>query len=523
MAMWEEVAIAAKEGRRELVLTGKAVQERVGKDGLDQKIFSLKLLNFLEVSHAGLVSLPVEVANLTNLTSLVLKGNQMNSLPPLDSLTSLKLLDVSLNQLTTLPDMSSLASLETLNLSLNKLDGELGPDAKLQGCTKLAVLEVTGNSLIGLGELQDSKMEYLAVVAASKNSISSLSPSVSSNWPALKKLDLASNRLSEVPGELGDCIKLKELSLVENPLSDTRLKKMAAQKGTKSVLDYIRANCPKAGGGGGGGGGKGGKGKGKKGKGKSRASPEPEDKEVDQVGDILTVMTLSGEYPDIAASSASKEVRPYIVFCYVVNVDLCGDNLKQFISLQTKLHKSVCDNRNVATIATHDFSKVVGPLEYTAREPGDLSITPLSSSSPVKADRLVDNLKNEAEALRKEKKRSQVSGLHHYLHLLDSWSVYPCLTDSGGERVISFPPVTNSGDTKISQDTKTLLVEVTSSGKLADCKLVLDTLLREMVPLQGGKLQVVQGRVVGEEGELKVTYPSKTDLVDLAGVTVVRE
>ena len=66
-----------------------------------------------------------------------------------------------------------------------------------------------------------------------------------------------------------------------------------------------------------------------------------------------------------------------------------------------RLHKSVCDNRNVATIATHDFSKVsyqihskvvskflsiqvVGPLEYTAREPGDLSITPLSSSSPVK-------------------------------------------------------------------------------------------------------------------------------------------
>merc|ERR1712013_41727 len=90
-----------------------------------------------------------------------------------------------------------------------------------------------------------------------------------------------------VPGELGDCIKLKELSLVENPLSDTRLKKMAAQKGTKSVLDYIRANCPKAGGEGGGGGGKGGKGKGKKGKGKNRASPEPEDKEVDRLVDNL--------------------------------------------------------------------------------------------------------------------------------------------------------------------------------------------------------------------------------------------
>ena len=69
---------------------------------------------------------------------------------------------------------------------------------------------------------------------------------ISFYFPALKKLDLASNQLKEVlgivklylavlpqlkkllwpidqvPGELGDCAKLKELSLVENPLSDTR-------------------------------------------------------------------------------------------------------------------------------------------------------------------------------------------------------------------------------------------------------------------------------------------------------------
>ena len=66
----------------------------------------------------------------------------------------LKLLDVSLNQLATLPDMSPLTSLETLNLSLNQLSGELEPGCKLQSCSKLAVLEVTGNSLAGLGELQ---------------------------------------------------------------------------------------------------------------------------------------------------------------------------------------------------------------------------------------------------------------------------------------------------------------------------------------------------------------------------------
>ena len=66
--------------------------------------------------------------------------------------------------------------------------------------------------------LQDSKMEFLAAVVANKNQISALSPLVGSNWPgivvyvlssfictyfvfaALKKLDLTSNQLKEVPG-----------------------------------------------------------------------------------------------------------------------------------------------------------------------------------------------------------------------------------------------------------------------------------------------------------------------------------
>ena len=106
-----------------------------------------------------------------------------------------------------------------------------------------------------------------------------------------------------------------------------------------------------------------------------------------------------------------------------------------------RLHKSVCDNRNVATIATHDFSKVYhqnalwglisfnsgswASRVYSSRAWWPLYNPPLFVLSSqglnkaalevqgnfglYQADRLVDNLKNEAEALRKEKKRSQVS------------------------------------------------------------------------------------------------------------------
>ena len=68
-------------------------------------------------------------------------------------------------------------------------------------------------------------------------------------------------------------------------------------------------------------------------------------------------------------------------------------------------------------------------------------------------------LRSEAEALRKEKKRNSVTGLHQYLHILDRWPVFPCLMD--GDTVISFPPVTNSANSRISETTRTLLVEVT--------------------------------------------------------------
>ena len=57
---------------------------------------------------------------------------------------------------------------------------------------------------------------------------------------------------------------------------------------------------------------------------------------------------------------APRQIRPYIVCCYVTNLDLTGDNLKKFLSVQTKLHKGVCQNRTHATIASHDRAKIKG-------------------------------------------------------------------------------------------------------------------------------------------------------------------
>lgn len=76
--------------------------------------------------------------------------------------------------------------------------------------------------------------------------------------------------------------------------------------------------------------------------------------------------------------------------------------------------------------------------------------------------------------------------MHQYLNLLKDQDLYACLQDSGG-RVISFPPITNSECSKVSEATADVLVEVTSGSKLAHAKAAADALLREMLLAGLGK------------------------------------
>lgn len=112
-------------------------------------------------------------------------------------------------------------------------------------------------------------------------------------------------------------------------------------------------------------------------------------------------------------------------------------------------------------------------------------------------------------------------GIHQYLSLLDDLDVFPSLRDSSG-RVISLPPITNSNLTKISQETRDIFVEVTSGKKLQVAKTVADQIIQDSLLLLGrdedttpdlSTLAIEQVKVVDRQGNLKVVYPSKTDLL----------
>ncbi|MCJ8734797.1 hypothetical protein PDJAM_G00239460 [Pangasius djambal] len=558
LAVWPEIEKVEKENRRELVLQGGAVDEKIKTSGgIHPRLYSLNLLNYLEISQCpSLHELHETIKKLSHLQSLILCRNKISSVPrSIGELKWLKVLDLSVNELQALPEeICSLSELTTLNVSCNSIAAL--PDG-LSRCTKLCSINVGKNALVCLPEdLFSPKLELLNTVIASENIIEQLSSDIH-NLPALKVLDLSSNKLSEIPFELADCPKLKDINFKGNKLKDKRLEKMVNGCQTKSVLDYLRV------------GGRG-KGKGKqldadgaeqsdrnrnvsKKKNAAKQRDKKEEDGVDELQKMVVKILHVSDSPSaitVKVSPQVKDVRPYIVCCIIRGMNLKpGNALKRFLAAQTKLHDDICAKRTTATIATHDLSSLKAPLQYDARPPDDLRIVPLGRKE-MKAGNLLRMLQQEADEQRKQKKRQNVSGLHKYLQLLDGKDHYPCLVDADGH-VISFPPITNSERTKIKKTTSELFLEVTSATSLQTCKDVMDVLIIKMAELNkftfdnreetcsddetvsdsnpatdsfaSPELSVVQVKVVDMEGNLKVLYPSKTDLnSDVSHLSIIR-
>ncbi|XP_071331396.1 leucine-rich repeat-containing protein 47 [Trachinotus anak] len=555
MEKWPEIEKAAAEKRRELVLQGPAVDRRVSSHGgLAASIYSLTLLNYLEVSRCqSLTEIHGDIRHLTSLQSLILCRNKLASIPDvIGNLRSLRVLDLSVNDLSVLPEgIIQLKELNCLNVSCNSL--EVLPEG-LSQCTKLSTLNISRNRIAGFpADFFSESLDLLSTLVASDNCIEELSGDIQ-KLAALKVLDLSCNKLREIPSDLSDCPKLKEINFKGNKLNDKRLEKMVNGCQTKSILDYLR-----------------GKGKGRQGedrgdadggrnadkrkKQQQRKKKEKATDEQDEVEELNRMVVRVLHVSDAAAAltvkvtAEVKDVRPYLVCCVVRGMNLKpGNSLKRFLMAQTKLHDDVCGKRTTATIATHDVQLLKGPLVYDVKPPTQLKIVPLGRKE-MTAVELIRLLHLEAEELRKQKKRQNVTGLHKYLQLLQGKSLYPCLVDAEGH-VISFPPITNSEKTKIKKTTKELFLEVTSSTSLQTCKDIMDALIVKMAELNkftaehreeagsdgegdgppepasgsetSSELIIQQVRTVDQDGNLKVVYPSKTDLSkDISNLTVI--
>lgn len=204
--MWAEVEVTKKENKRELKLAGAAIAERINSHGLDKHIFDLTVLNLLNISEATLKVLPNEISNLNNLQTILLYGNELETLPPsIGQLEKLKVLDVSRNKLRSLPvEIANLVNLAAINLSANELDDF----PSLRVCSKLGVLDLSNNRLQKFPDICDEQLSNLSDVNFKGNLIP-LIPNEIALLSSLKHLNLVSNKLTALPKILASMPKLK--------------------------------------------------------------------------------------------------------------------------------------------------------------------------------------------------------------------------------------------------------------------------------------------------------------------------
>jgi len=130
-----------------------------------------------------------------------------------------------------------------------------------------------------------------------------------------------------------------------------------------------------------------------------------------------------------------KDVRPYICCAVVENITLSEEAIVSLFNVQEKLHTTHCRDRRKGSIGVYDAIGLDFPLQYKAVALDEVEFIPLEETVKM----------TPKEILSKTLKGAS------YAHLVEDKA--PLLTDKNG-RVLSFPPIINNDDTKVTEKTK---------------------------------------------------------------------
>ena len=191
----------------------------------------------------------------------------------------------------------------------------------------------------------------------------------------------------------------------------------------------------------------------------------------------------------------NPRVRPYIACAIIKDVILSDALVRSLMQVQEKLHATIGRDRKKVAIGVHDFDKVVNPLLYTDVE--DETFVPLNMSEKMTVK----------EILKKHPKGPA------YAHLVKD--LYPMLYDKEG--VLSFPPIINSERTKVTENTKSLFIDVTGTDEKA-VNLVLNILVCNITERCGKIFDVKISNSATPKLESKEMSISVNEINDLLGI-----
>lgn len=180
--------------------------------------------------------------------------------------------------------------------------------------------------------------------------------------------------------------------------------------------------------------------------------------------DIPQYMTIlpNTNTEKIIMTKQCLEVRGHIVAAILRDVTFTEDSYNSFIDLQEKLHQNIGRKRTLVSIGTHDLDTIKGPFLYDARSPTNICFKPLNQDKEYTAEEIINLYSNHAQ-------------LKQYLHIIKDSPFYPVVEDSNGI-ILSFPPIINGDHSKITLNTKNILIECTAID-LTKAKIVLNTIV----------------------------------------------
>ena len=153
---------------------------------------------------------------------------------------------------------------------------------------------------------------------------------------------------------------------------------------------------------------------------------------------------------EVNVESEVAEIRPYIAFAKIDNVDFTGDKLKYIMDFQENLHWVIGRDRKKVAIGIHNADVVNGPFKYIATPKDANAFIPLEKNSKMTPQ----------EILTEHDKGKD------YAHLIENFDKYPLILDKD-DNVLSMPPIINGELTKLREDTKNIIVDVTGTDEKA--------------------------------------------------------
>jgi len=156
----------------------------------------------------------------------------------------------------------------------------------------------------------------------------------------------------------------------------------------------------------------------------------------------------------ITIDPSVNQIRPIILFFVAKNDKINNFILNQLILMQEDLHNGIARGRKKAAIGIHDLDAIKFPLIYNTRAGND-SFIPLGQTQPFRFKEVLSDLEVGKQ----------------YANLLKNFNQYPTISDKNNN-VISFPPIINSNNTKITDKSKNLLIEITGTN-LETCQSIL--------------------------------------------------